>query len=135
MALRSRFLLYRHDELIKIPQARFERFYHKGQAEFPEYAGESLKIAHFIIHFDGDKPVKVHNNYFTILDVDSQGALSSNTLRGQDQLAQLNWSNETVARNSNVVDATDRFLRKKLEHSGRWEPDVKCLNPMLGPLF
>ncbi|MCW8886148.1 MAG: hypothetical protein OQK12_13000 [Motiliproteus sp.] len=135
MALRSHSLLYHNDTLTPLPKAKFERFYFKGSAEFPQYAGQNLYVAHFVLEATNVEITGTRNQYFSVHRVAEDGSPDEAFRAGQDRLIQLRNAEDKAAAQGNLINASDQFERKRLERTYDWQPDHALMQRMIRMLF
>lgn len=112
-----------------LPQARMHRFLRKGAAEFPEFAEEQLQVAYLLVEFDGALPLEVRRVCFECYRVTKEGALVAEDAEAFKRLA-LSALPQRHGRQDAVVDARDRFERKRDLRTLRWEPSHELKEQM-----
>lgn len=135
MGLSYRFFIYREDEIKKIPYAKYQRFF-DGEAEFLEYAGETLNMAEIIVEVENKKVVGVIRSSFYLQKVTDEGTqdkeFEQDKMRhaiNQMEPLDIDVFNDGIKKETpkTVIDASSRFEERRLDARCVWEPEYKVV--------
>ena len=130
MGLTIRFFIYREGKAKRIPHAKFQRFL-DGSAEFPEYAGETLKMAEFVVNVENREVVDILRSGFFLQKVTGDGSQDKDFELDKMRYAinQIEPLEGGVKKETpeNIIDASGRFEERRLDARCVWEPEYKVV--------
>jgi len=121
------------DSIVRISWPRYEKLiYRKPGGNFPDFAGEKVRFAQVGVVFENRKPISVcYDNYY-ILTFDSQGwpdkEIHHQERRLMSEVASQPMLHPFFRKHEpNVIDANNRFAKRRYEYLYKWKPSEKIV--------
>jgi hypothetical protein len=117
------------DEVVRLSLARFDRLYARPPADrLPELAGQRVRAAEAAVELEAGRPVQVVRVVYHYLHFDAGGVLDVERLRRDGMIAfEAGTSTFVKPRDGDpgVVEARNRFVRRRRDHEVWWTPSTK----------
>ena len=106
---------------MKVSQKNFNGFYFKKESTLPEYSGQTIKMAEVCVEVIDRRVTRIIRIDCERYKVDEDGALNKEHLR-ESNIHMINLiSPPQPEQDSTIIDATNVFEAKRLEHKLTWE--------------
>jgi hypothetical protein len=119
------YIVEENDTIKRLPLARYERLLKGGPNEsLPKYAGKRVRYALIVINLVDRRPIEVVRNEFAYLDFDEAGRFKEPEYEKVESSAldMLDFFSLEQQQDKRVIDARDKFARKRYFDKNRWEP-------------
>jgi|GEM_PF-6403824 len=126
-----------------IKKLAYNKFYnlHRNdkQAAFQEFSNSKVKIAEFIVEIENRKPIRIINEFYNYYVFDEEGKINDDGYQVKLKLLANSILKEddddNVSRKGNVIDATNIFLKRRIETQYKWHPDEDIKNRLYERVF
>lgn len=109
------------------------------QKAFPEYRNSKVKIAEFIVEIENRKPIRIIDEFYNYYSFDQKGRIKEDKHRVQLELIMKSFfkedENNDISIRGNVIDATEIFLKKRIETQYKRQPDENMKNRLYEKIF
>lgn len=122
------FLVDADDDIVRLPQARFERLASRASREtLPELKGQRVRAAEVAVELRSGRPVRVVRMIFYYIHFDQNGRLDYERFM-KDGVTVMEaglprFKLESADRS--VIEAQQRFAKRRRDHSVWWKPDSR----------
>jgi len=138
MGLGTRYFIINEDDSLKrVPVKKIHRLFSREPGgRFPEYAGERVRSVAVILEFVQRKPIAPIKIDYYILTFNSEGWLDEAENQKEMRLASDLLGPGILANHgTNVVNARDRFAKKRYAHKYMWQPTPDIEKAILCSIF
>ena len=140
MGLGIRIFIVEDDDTIKrLPLSRYERLLNRDPDErLSKYAGKRVRYALIVVDLINRKPIEVVRDEFAYLDFDKEGQLKEPVYEKEESsdLDMLDFfSLAEQKKDRRVIDARDKFARKRYFDKHRWEPTDEIVTAIAEAIF
>lgn len=126
-----------------IKKLAYNKFYnlHRNdkQAAFPEFRNSKVKVAEFIVEIENRKPIRILYEFYNYYSFDEEGRINDDGYQVQLKLISNSFLKEgdddNISTRGNVIDATNIFLKKRIETQYKWHPDEDMKNRLYEKVF
>lgn len=126
-----------------IKKLAYNKFYnlHRNdkQIAFPEFRNSKVKFAEFIVEIENRKPIRIIDEFYNYYSFDKKGRIKEDKHRLQLELIMKSFfkedENNDISIRGNVIDATEIFLKKRIETQYKWYPDEDLKNRLHEMVF
>lgn len=126
-----------------IKKLAYNKFYnlHRNdkQKAFPEFRNSKVKIAEFIVEIENREPIRILYEFYNYYSFDEEGRINEEKYRVQLELIMNSILKEDEDDNSsttgNVIDATNIFLKRRIETQYKWQPEESMQNRLHERVF
>ena len=134
MSTSIRYFVVSNGNLKKVSQNKFNGFYFKKEATLPEYSGQTIKMAEVCVEVIDREITRVIRIDCERYRVDKYGALNKEHLR-ESNIHMINLiSPPQPEQDSTIIDATNVFEAKRLEHKLTWELKTEIIEKIVKAL-
>jgi len=126
-----------------IKKLAYNKFYnlHRNdkQSEFPEFSNSKVKLAEFIVEIENREPIRILYEFYNYYSFDEEGRINEEKYRVQLELIMNSILKEdeddNISTRGNVIDATNIFLKRRIETQYKWHPDEDMKNRLHEKVF
>jgi hypothetical protein len=114
------------DTIQKISNAKIKKLFNY-EIGLPKYANKKIRTVHAIVESQGNEITGILQIWYNILTLDNQGKLDQNDMEQYKKLiinSAFSFSEENK-NNSNIIDASEYFLTKRIEREYNWNPSTE----------
>lgn len=136
LSLRAYFI-DKEDKIKRIPFSRFVRIRARDPKErLPEYRDTLLRYLVVTVELENRKPVSIKELSCRYLKFDSNGYADEEFRRAQGQLEMdMFFSSYSPNESEKVINAGNKFARKRLEHEFAWTPSLELQAAIIEKIF
>jgi hypothetical protein len=139
------FIIDGNDSVYPIPYALYEKLMKGESVEcFSEYDGKRVRCAVVWVEMARKKPCSIYEIDTILLPFHNKGRIDirewerKKKARMELEVTRINYFLSSALRkgkNSNLIEAQHRFLRKQYDHKFKWMPNRKIKEEILAHLF
>ena len=131
------FILNDDDFLQRIAVARYERLLNRDPKErLPQYSGKRMRYALVFVDLENRQPVEILRVQCSYLYFDSEGMIDSDQFEKETKLAyEAVPLLLPVEHNKGVIDARQKFAKRKFDHLYQWEPTPEIEAAIVKAIF
>jgi len=125
------------DKITRIPLTRFERIRDRDPKEsLSEYKNSRIRYAEIILELKNRKPISIARIVYAYLQFDSEGKVDKEFLNMEGQAAISMMPSIPLPGNpENVVQANDRFAKKRFKDEFTWTPSFQLEQEIIKKSF
>ena len=121
MSISIRYFVVSNGDLKKLSRKKFKNFYFDEEAALPEYSGQTIEMAEVCVEVFDRAITRIIRIDCERYKVDKHGAIDKEH-KWESIIRIFNpTSFPQSEQDSTVIDATNIFKAKRLEHKFRWE--------------
>lgn len=120
-----RYYLFDGNSIKKVTIKRLDDFYIRGKSSFPEYAGQSIKIAAVTVSLFDGKPIRALFVRGLILKVRKDGGLDKRHKRKLEELSNKSLPEPDHEPENSIINASEIFRQKRIFSQYFWKLSEK----------
>ena len=131
------FLIDNDDSLQRFSMARLDKLLRSGFREtLPQYAGKRIRCAMVFLEIVDRRPVSIRNMDCFVIPFDAKGRVDKKEWeRGMRLAMELLPSIREKESPKQVIEARDRFLKRRYDHEFKWKPSREIERAIVEMIF
>jgi len=136
MSLRV-FIVNDDDSLQRIALAKYERLLDRDpRGRLSQYAGKRMRYALVFVDLENRQPEEILRVQYSYLYFDSEGLIKADHIEKEAKLAlETLPSLLPKASGEPVIDARQKFAKRKFDHLYHWEPTLEIEAAIVNEIF
>ena len=135
MGFSTIYYICNNESVKKVAAAKMHRFVIDKTQEFPEYSGETLKIAEFFVEKKDRNVQEVLRAVYHLHYVNNDGSINKEMNNLSLRTTMRKITQNLKLKNTNVIDASFKFEEQALNKKLLWEPSEELLQELSRQIF